>query len=426
MLDPSSSICDVSLWCDPDFLPTNSDRKGIACLTKNGFPLRELAESRDCPLVNILVPTPECEGPEKITAWMYSQGYEGTAIGSLRHYPILAVLADDYELDRNHATGKLRAHSARQASVPPLMCQAIDYHPGLLQGPNDATTNKCDVKRADAEETPGWERTALLARVTYRETLIELRRGFCEKGMTKEHQMHLPTGTIDCCGVPHPCLEEGTGCDICGRTYPRRKCSRCKQTVYCWREHQMLDWRYHKIECHTTRTSSGLGTAHFATFSMEGSVTRNFDGLDTSSRSWDCAGESLRPRGTIWNGPVSLYLPNCILHVTSFSTWNNLSATRLFARIIICRPDGHGFFGIRSSYERSLSINGIHVISSNNSFISLRVTDHRCRSGQSVFFPNESIPTDNRKNPNGHFLHLRRVPSTSNVASPIATNDLCS
>ena len=35
-------------------------------------------------------------------------------------------------------------------------------------------------------------------------------------------------------------------CKICGRIEGAKRCGRCKVVAYCGREHQKMDWKFHK------------------------------------------------------------------------------------------------------------------------------------------------------------------------------------
>ncbi len=42
-------------------------------------------------------------------------------------------------------------------------------------------------------------------------------------------------------------MEQGK-CAVCG-VASKSNCSRCKQAYYCGREHQVADWKTHKLVC---------------------------------------------------------------------------------------------------------------------------------------------------------------------------------
>ncbi|XP_060062881.1 egl nine homolog 1-like [Ylistrum balloti] len=46
-------------------------------------------------------------------------------------------------------------------------------------------------------------------------------------------------------------------CAVCESISALKRCSRCKQVVYCSREHQLKDWSKHKLSCHVTKSTSG-------------------------------------------------------------------------------------------------------------------------------------------------------------------------
>ena len=263
LLEPTKVRCNIRLWCDPAFLPEEPQR--IACLRQNGgFPLEDIANDRDCSLTAIMPYFEEKGYPgmvypgKKTTLDLYNQGIEEVDVMSMRHFLILAVLADEFELHRNLTTGKLRGN-LYESRVLPLLCRMIDYNLELLQGPESATTSADDARRAktlldsnsssnseSSAKSSAWEASALLARVAYRETLLAWRHAFFKKavylaGLSVENLLY---------ETAHPCCPtRGNGCGICGRSYPSLKCSRCKGVQYCSREHQKLDWKYHKALC---------------------------------------------------------------------------------------------------------------------------------------------------------------------------------
>ena len=137
--------------------------------------------------------------------WGY-KGLETGDIGSMRQFLILSVLADEFQLKRNLTTGRLRGR-LYEAHVLPLLCRIIDYNLGLLQGPKNATTSADAVKTVKTKT--GWEATALLARVAYRETLLSWRHAFVQKAVGK-----LGRNSEDFFyETAHPrCLASGRGC----------------------------------------------------------------------------------------------------------------------------------------------------------------------------------------------------------------------
>jgi len=216
---------DVSMWCIPSFIPDHPKR--VACLRKSDYPLEEL-KSNEAILCEL----------EKDCLEKYELGEEPDDIKRTRQMVILSVLADDEELDRNLAIGALRGYRYQSEALQ-LLCKLIDYNLEIL-APGTIVTSADDVERANKQDTPAWEKTALLARVIYRENLIMWRHVIGKK----DGISHV-NGKLD---GDHLCLADG-GCPVCGRTYPCSRCSRCKQVRYCSRGHQMLDWKNHKSNC---------------------------------------------------------------------------------------------------------------------------------------------------------------------------------
>ena len=56
-------------------------------------------------------------------------------------------------------------------------------------------------------------------------------------------------------------VQPGMKCTICGQIEGLLRCSRCKTTVYCSKEHQKLDWKRHKLFCLTRSSETNLATA---------------------------------------------------------------------------------------------------------------------------------------------------------------------
>jgi len=139
---------DVSLWCCPSFIPDHPKR--VACLRKNGYPLEEL-KSNEAILCEL----------EKDCLDDYALGEEPDDIKRTRQMVILSVLADDEELDRNLAIDALRGYRYQTEALQ-LLCKLIDYNLEIL-APGTVVTSADDVERANKQDTPAWEKTALLS-----------------------------------------------------------------------------------------------------------------------------------------------------------------------------------------------------------------------------------------------------------------------
>ena len=46
-------------------------------------------------------------------------------------------------------------------------------------------------------------------------------------------------------------MEDMLKCDVCGTTEKLQRCGFCKRAFYCSRDHQMKDWKRHKVICKT-------------------------------------------------------------------------------------------------------------------------------------------------------------------------------
>jgi len=247
-LDHPNIMCDVSLWTPPEFIPSEPLR--VECLEKSNYPLEKL---RELPLVNLQHLGENLE--------LYRQGYdESEMIKSMRQYLVLAVLADEFELDRNLNTGRLRG-PLYESKVMLVMCRVVDHNIKLLSGGATVASAE-DAERASRPETPAWERSCLLARAAYRECLLAWRFAFARRGEEAARNPlssmfagmiggTMGDGDEDC--AVHDAENALNGCRVCGRSYPAKRCARCGEVKYCSRGHQVQDWKEHKIECRGRR-----------------------------------------------------------------------------------------------------------------------------------------------------------------------------
>ena len=209
---------ELSLWFDPSMLSNEHSSLRVESLRKHEYDLEKLLSNEDY-LVYL----------EENMLEQYSMGNEPDLVLTLRHVLILTSLADDYELQRHCALGVIRG-PLYTTQVLPLMCKLIDYNlEKLCPGMKDHATSAKDIENARKEGTPHWEKVALYARVVYRENLIMWRHAIAKRAGI----------------LPHYSLMD-VGCNVCGRTFPSMRCSRCKVVTYCSRNHQMLDWKNHK------------------------------------------------------------------------------------------------------------------------------------------------------------------------------------
>ena len=250
-------VCDVQLWCPPKFIPT--DKLRIRCLEKSDYPLDILKQTKGDTALISLQPAKEPVG-DNVDVYRWSgpivyKGYEPERISSARQYLILAVLANDYDLKRNFNSGRLRS-GLYETKVLPLLSEVVDYNIKLLSGGKDITSAE-DAEKALCPDTPKWEKSCLLARIAYRESLLMWRYAFLNR---KNDAMNTP-GYKQAMRMQQPPLDfpefdedivnisDGL-CKLCGRSYPVKMCSGCNQVQYCSRGHQLLDWgKNHKHEC---------------------------------------------------------------------------------------------------------------------------------------------------------------------------------
>lgn len=114
-------LSDVSLWTPPQLIPTEEMR--VRCLEKSNYPLKLLKECKGgTALVNLFHRE---QGLEDIEAYKRFDK-EPDVIKSMRQYLIVAVLADDFELNRNYDMGRLRG-PMYESRVLPVMCDVVDY-----------------------------------------------------------------------------------------------------------------------------------------------------------------------------------------------------------------------------------------------------------------------------------------------------------
>ena len=204
----------VCVWMDPKFVPIEPMR--VRCLEQSSFLLDEFRNSKNVPIADLV------QGSlERHRGFM-----EPDEVKNIRQFLILSMLADEEELHRNYNTGRLRGQ-LYEDQVLPLMCAVMDYNITLL----GESTSKEDFDLTLSEDMPVWKRTALLARVVYRECLLMWKHTFIQRA--------------EASGV----ALDFEGCNVCGRSYPSKKCSRCMTVQYCSQGHQRLDWKHHKSMC---------------------------------------------------------------------------------------------------------------------------------------------------------------------------------
>jgi hypothetical protein len=225
-------MSDISLYVPKELIPNDEMRR--KCLERSGYPLDEFSTNKNCALGHI-----ECQQDSIVD---YMNGYESPLFMSIRQFLVLSSckLMED-ELQRNYTTGKLRG-PLYQSEALRRFCDLFQYNIELLGGKTSSTE---DAIKATNPHTPSWERCCLLARISYRESLLMWQRAVAIKAMDAS------LGVFGAADADIPYL--GQGCAVCGRSYPELKCGKCnsvgRKVQYCCRGHQQLDWREHKLGC---------------------------------------------------------------------------------------------------------------------------------------------------------------------------------
>ncbi|CAM9136722.1 unnamed protein product [Rangifer tarandus platyrhynchus] len=61
-------------------------------------------------------------------------------------------------------------------------------------------------------------------------------------------------------GGPSPSERDRQYCELCGKMENLLRCSRCRSSFYCSKEHQRQDWKKHKLVCQVGEKVSAPGT----------------------------------------------------------------------------------------------------------------------------------------------------------------------
>ena len=135
----------------------------------------------------------------------------------IRQFLVLGWLVTDNKVQTNINMGRLRISTMSLLAVGGLLMETVNYNLGLLEDDDNDTdgipSSKKDTKLG---------KLVLLGRVCQRETPLKWRHIFCER---------FGLETLSHC------------CQVCGLSYPRSTCARCKWkggtlTVhYCGRAH---------------------------------------------------------------------------------------------------------------------------------------------------------------------------------------------
>jgi len=216
----------VTIFCPPELIPTENLR--VQALEMHGFPLRDLKTGKYA-LTTI--------DPDSLRLCRRNQ--ETPDVKSMRQFLILSQLASDAEVQLNLKTGRLRIANLDARDLGQLLCRVLDYNLDLLSG----ESSQQDMERAAAPQDQEGQSSSiqaalLLSRVCQRETLLQWRHFFAQ-------QYGVMLADDDAAAA--------AACRVCGRTYPKLTCTRCKWTGtrvhYCSRQHQRMDWKSHKPQC---------------------------------------------------------------------------------------------------------------------------------------------------------------------------------
>ncbi|KAL2770675.1 egl nine-like protein 1 isoform 3 [Daubentonia madagascariensis] len=60
-------------------------------------------------------------------------------------------------------------------------------------------------------------------------------------------------------GGPSPSERDRQYCELCGKMENLLRCSRCRSSFYCCKEHQRQDWKKHKLVCQGSEGGHGAG-----------------------------------------------------------------------------------------------------------------------------------------------------------------------
>ncbi|CAM9168970.1 unnamed protein product [Rangifer tarandus platyrhynchus] len=61
-------------------------------------------------------------------------------------------------------------------------------------------------------------------------------------------------------GGPSPSERDRQYCELCGKMENLLRCSRCRSSFYCSKEHQRQDWKKHKLVCQVGEKVPAPGT----------------------------------------------------------------------------------------------------------------------------------------------------------------------
>ena len=266
LLEPQLMTESIMLLYPPSMAPNTLDTARIRALQQNDFPttmengLREtmttwLHPYDLTPLIeqhtSILVQ------PKHGSDATHEPFQEPDALKLLRQYLTVAIVGDDKMIQTFLQTSRLRG-AIDPRRVGKCLLDVIDYNLSLLLqedgNKNNNTIELQELERGSSTSMSFVARTCKIQRILYRDALAQWRHLL---GRLYGIALHNDGATSDIVGPspsadtisPPPGLELGVGCAVCGRTVPFKRCTKCKEVGYCCREHQKLDWKFHKKSC---------------------------------------------------------------------------------------------------------------------------------------------------------------------------------
>ena len=230
MLRQNPSFGDtISLTIPPSLVPSDDLRRN-ALQHVHGYPIQAMRAGIENKVLT----------PQAFYQNQQNQHVESPDVASVRQFLVLGNLCTDEEVQRSLSTGRLRCQTTPE-HIGQLLVQSVDYSVALLLQNDSDDSAKTKTKTSSAQDMEhaqethdSWESLLLRGRVCQREALLQWRHLFCKR--------------YNCSGLTVD-NTDGGGCFVCGRTWPKLTCSRCKEAHYCCRTHQKQDWKQHKGNC---------------------------------------------------------------------------------------------------------------------------------------------------------------------------------